>query len=679
MDKTISLLPFIESERGGFLLDIPLSDRSGIAPQGYSYPFQIVDNGQNYSILLKAGLKVKYSSHFKSFFLLAQRDHYPISPDDLNPVTNADIERIWLETIQTYSTGKKVFYIPNRFDRDGEAAAFKPLFFCRKEAKFFHPPCPECGEMLDLCKDDGLLKSMALFPYNTTLKRYLFCPGCSASNGNHIFYQFARSSDDRVFVKDRVDLIKDFSRLRGSVPGRFPCPDCPWHAECYITGEKAASRIGFFSFYPFYMLLFDAAAIKAVDFIPLISGAPLEEIMSLPTTASGYSLNERFVFQEDSHFFFKDDNRFCIEILYLKLSFLEKFIRSLDQRFKKNPASEVKLSANSIWVSPQTQGSLLPFFWEFSLSIIDLISNSSRNSIESSLTRNRNFNFIVSLWFYTFLVNKNQGQNDVYNAIGRLPEKGSIEDCFSDYDKLVQDFPIFALENIFWNPRTVSAPPKWYRFWLKTLLSGAAFLKESNTQDLKEGLTQLLGEIGPLKQEVKEELFSTQITAMPKDHIISAPLEGTQTILEKSAAEADVQLEERTIASILKQLKSSWINENPSSPVDLEDDVFETIVLSSPEETKPNTEFDDHNEKTMIISAPETKPDPVSDFDEMDETVVLSRPETGPDSAGDFDTMEKTVIMSPGEKPKQDEGFFDEDDDLDKTIVITPNPDKLDK
>lgn len=325
MDETISLLPFIESETDGFLLDIPVLDQDRKVFQGHSSPFQIVNNGQNFSIIVKAGLKVKNSDGFKSLFLLTQRDHYPIDPDDLTPFTNTGIDRIWHETILSYHRDETVFIVPKQLGRDGTATPFKPLFFCKKVKRFFHPPCPECGAELDLCKEDDLLIRSSLSPYSTSLKRYLFCPACSDARGKPEFYQFSRSTKDRIFTKDRFDLIKSFHKLRTSASESFPCLDCPGHAECYITGEKAASHISFFSFYPFHMLFFDAEPINAVDFMPFVSGASVED----PNTASGATSRSNWenilASQQGAHFFFKEEERFFLEVLFLKLSFFEEF------------------------------------------------------------------------------------------------------------------------------------------------------------------------------------------------------------------------------------------------------------------------------------------------------------------------------------------------------------------
>ncbi|MCD4721635.1 MAG: hypothetical protein K8S13_17495 [Desulfobacula sp.] len=646
MDETISLLPFIESEKDGFLLDIPVLDQDRTGSQGYSYPFQIVDKGQDFSLIVKGGLKVKHSDPFKSLFLLTQRDHYPIHPDDLIPFTNAGIDRIWHETIQSYLVDKNVFILPKQLSRDGKAIPFRSLFFCKKEKKFFHPPCPECGAELDLCKDDELLIRAALSPYSTSLKRYLFCPGCYASKGSHEFYQFSHSAEDPIFIKDRFDLIKDFNKLRSTASGSFPCLDCPGHAECYITGEKASSYISFFSFYPFHMLFFDAEPIKAIDFIPFISGASFEEVDAISSTVSGSSWENTLASQEGSHFFFKDDERFYLEVLFLKLSFFEEFTRSLYQRVEKNIYPLVNLSAQSIWIRPKAPGNILPFFWDFKLSIIDLIANFPKNYIKSTLTKNNSLHFLASLWFYTFFVNKNQGQEKVYETVGRLAEKGLGDSLFSDYNKLTKDFPSVAMENILWNHGSGSIPQKWHEFGLKIILTGLTFFNAGKEQGLKDDLNQLIDRIVNLKQKVKEELFSKGMETVPAGQKVA--VSSTEVKSKQDAGQVQLRLEKQAISLILKKLKTKWSAQDENS-LDLDDDVLETVVLSS-REMDYDMDFDDNIEKTMIIPGPETE---------------LSK-ESG------FNDMEETIIISPAGNRHQDSEFFGENDDLDKTVVINP-------
>ena len=146
-----------------------------------------------------------------------------------------------------------------------------------------------------------------------------------------------------------------------------------------------------------------------------------------------------------------------------------------------------------------------------------------------------------------------------------------------------------------------------------------------------------------------------------------------------------------------------------------EDDVTETIVLSSPEDIKPVVD-QPADDNTVITSIPESSPAgpeggrkaPASDFEDMEATVVLQQSAL-PEGPSDFEDVQETVVLNaapnaPGkpdqtteQEPKSefedieqtvvlstdassqpapshsvDGGLFDADDDLDKTVVIPP-------
>ena len=639
MDKTISLLPFLESEREGFSLEIPTSDPGDDGYHGDIRPFQVADSGQCFSMIVKANLKTSPAGPCRPLFLLVQRDHYPHFSNGLRTYTNADMDRIWQDTIQSCSVDKTVFRHP-------DPAWFKPLFFCRYTKIFFHPPCPECGGLLDLCTDDQLLKQAALPSYHASLKRYLFCPRCRAGEGKNIFYQYSRNPEDHVFVKDRFDLIRNFNRMRSASAESFPCLSCPEHSRCHITGEKALSRISFFSFYPFYMLVFEAAVIKGIDFIPVLSGARIEDIPTLSDTASGATLDASRNSHGGPGFFFENENRFFLQVLYLKLSFIDKFARILKQKLQHNIRSIVNLSAHSIWLKPLNQGSMLPFFWGFDLNIIDLVSNRYEDAGDMFPAGNRNIDFLAGLWFYTFLVNRNQGQNDIFAGLKQLSENNSLEVYFSDYTRLVQSYPFLAVENIFWAPEDGTVLEQWQTLWLDTLSAGTRFL-QPHSRDLKNEIDILLAEMDGLKQQVKIQLFAARSK------------EGEpQAVLEPRVTEPDILSETRVhkqaVRSLLFQLRDKWQAEEGmgNSEPDVrerEEDVLETIVLSSSDRT-----------------APEHGPDPGADFEDLEKTVVLTS------SSKAYSEKTDSEKADPDGMAKQDGHFFDEDDDLDRTVVISP-------
>jgi hypothetical protein len=632
MDKTISLIPFLESGSEGFYLEIPMSGSGDDGFHGDFRPFQLMDNGQCFSMIVKAGLRMSHAGSFHPLFLLVQRDHYPVPSSGFHTFTNADMDRIWQDTIRAFSSDKTVFQGP-------KPACFKPLFFCRHVTRFFHPPCPECGGLLDLCNDDRLLKRAVLSSYHASLKRYLFCPRCHEADGKAIFYQYARSEEDSVFIRDRFDLIRDFNRLRSVSSGGFPCLHCPEHARCHVTGSKALSRISIFSFYPFYMLVFDAALIKGVDFIPLLSGARVEEVSGLGNTVSGEAIRAGRISHGGTGFFFENEPRFFLEILYLKLSFFEKFVRILNQKIDDGIRSIVNLSPHSIWLTSRHRESMLPFFWGFDLKIIDLVSNRQQDGGEVFPPGNRNINFLGGLWFYTFLVNRIQGYNEVSAGLRQLSENSSMTECWSDYPGLVQSYPFMAAENIFWNPEKDRVPEEWCSLWLKTLAIGARFL-QPHSRDLKTELNTLLEMLEELKKTVKTELFAARgVDEMPR----AVPGSGLTDQRDLS----EIHARKQAVRSLLLQVRDKWQAEKGLAEKTAEDpgpdrrqeDVLETIVLSS-----------------SGRKIPENVPDTEPVFDDMEKTVVMN---SGP-------------IAGSKEHTKQDSVFFDEDDEMDKTVVISP-------
>jgi hypothetical protein len=58
----------------------------------------------------------------------------------------------------------------------GEARICSPTTFCKRTRQYFHPPSPQTGERLEVCKDDHLLRECGLQPYGAGTTRYLFSP-----------------------------------------------------------------------------------------------------------------------------------------------------------------------------------------------------------------------------------------------------------------------------------------------------------------------------------------------------------------------------------------------------------------------------------------------------------------------------------------------------------------------
>ncbi len=542
---------------------------------------------------------------------MIQKD-IPRVKDELNLFTNKEIDSIWQQTITSYAIQQNVFIFPEQLNPNGASKQFASLFFCAKKKVLFHPPCPRCGSRLHLCKDDDILKSASLSAYSTSLKRYLYCPDCYNDTGSS-FYQFSHSTDDSASVKDRYDLINEFKTLENTHSKNFPCTDCPNYADCYGEKQAAVSNIRFFSFYPFHMLLFDSESMKAMDFIPLLSGAPLENAPSNP-------------------FFFKDTEKFYLEVLFLKLSFFEAVIRSARQIFK-NQWPDLNLYEQRIWVQLINPDNSLPVFWNYTISIIGLISRPPTTPIEINILKNNNFHFITLFWFYLFFVNQAQEKKAVYDTVGRLAQTLKNSELSEDYEKLTTEFPVLKMENIFWHPdNRPKLPPAWQAYGLEIIKLGLAI----------NDLDSFTAGVSNLKQAVKNNLFFTAMECRSPE--------------SPELTEHDRQ----AIFQILNALKQKWETQQ-RRPQDQDDDVLETVVLTSPEKTP---EEPPALEETIVLEPGKEKTEKAK---ETDETI---------------DTLEKTIIMQGNDgapippKPVSEPISDPMDDELEKTVVITQQPPK---
>ena len=239
--------------------------------------FPLLSNSNPFANLFSASLMNEVEQPILPLILFVQNDSYPVNYGDLQAYNNSFIDRRWQEIFSYYSqkkSGTKSIFLKAQIDLEGGAPAFQPLFFCLFQRVYFSPFCPSCGGPLDLCRDDKVLSERGLKPYSSTLTRYLFCQNCVETGNNAAFYISKKEPDDPDFVFDKPDLIlkmgKSIERIQ-PVEGIFPCTACDQQQACYGPDSLAISRISVFSFYPFYMLLFDADKIESREYQKLAS------------------------------------------------------------------------------------------------------------------------------------------------------------------------------------------------------------------------------------------------------------------------------------------------------------------------------------------------------------------------------------------------------------------------
>ena len=278
-----SLIPYLDPDGSGIYLKICLRSEDQAVLEKTRGPFTVITDSGPITRIIEAQFTTNAGSRVKRVFLLVQKDEYRLDRNQLWPVNNLDIDRCWQKAFSRYVGDVRddnVAVLSDQIGKEGGLLPFRPLFFCKAIHAFFHPPCPHCGSYLEQCYDDDLLAATGLEPYSTSLKRYLFCTSCLESSGQSDFYRVSVDGTDPQMIRDLTDLIRAFKFITEdrNLTGTFPCAVCHSRQECYGEAGLALSRIEPFSFYPFYMLIFNELSVNAIDFLALISGATLEEM-----------------------------------------------------------------------------------------------------------------------------------------------------------------------------------------------------------------------------------------------------------------------------------------------------------------------------------------------------------------------------------------------------------------
>ena len=693
MDNTLSLLPYLESGRSGILLDIHVSHQESRQEDSSAFPFETAGVPKPFRHLIKGGLKCDGSNQaFQPVFMLLQKDTHVFNDEPFGLQTNTTLEQAWLDTIQFFSQDPGTFTIPA--PPGHPPAQLKPLFYCNFKHRYFHPPCPDCGRELILCKNDTILEEAGLMPFHSSLNRYLFCPECYESNSTHFIYAYARQADDPTGVLDRHGLIKHFSKIKTNIPNGFPCADCPEHSACYLTEQKALSRIGFLSFYPFYMLVFNACAINGAQFLRQLSNAPESPRLALPG-------------QEPSKYLFKTDSRFWLEVLFLKYAFFKKILTSIEQRLNDPIKPVFNLNMDSIWVNTKSDAGMMPFFWDYDLYLIDLVTTRPMDLFQTSMTNNRHTNFIAQLYLYIFFVNYKHDEKTIFESGADLLQSTDENEWTNNVQAIFESHPIFKPENIFWEPAPVAMAESWHDLWIQTIHFAGSLIKEKESLDFSAFIKHCIQQVNEISNTVKSELFSKdlRIKQEPVMPVAGAPGQKEPETIPPVTPEAlhEATQANQAITTILKQLKIKWGKKASPEPSQ-DEDVMETLVLSSTQEgIKPSTDLiekknkceedksitptpmaDQHEfeqtQKTIVINREDNINPPPSDFEDDQKTIVMNthqKPET-PEPEKNFSNQEKTVIVSPGNRLtakttfENSDDFFDENDELDKTVILPP-------
>ena len=658
--------------------------------QDRAYPFVVLDDTDATSRLIEARFITDAGSLLKKIFILVQKDQYTLHDDEQRSVTNSDIDSAWQTAFSSFKEqlhdGSRLV-LSAQIDEQGRQLRLASLFYCRERRLFFHPVCPSCGLSLNLCTNDALLERHGLQTYSASSKRYLYCSSC-CNLGAMEFYLFDRESTDPVSIRDRWSLIDRFRFVseEKDPDGTFPCARCPEHENCYGPGLEARIRITPFSFYPFYLLFYDAPSLHALDFMQLASGATVEEL------EKRLNLNRcpgRIEYLRDSwrlgHLdispFPCDDERLFLALLYLKLSLLREVLR----RYMALHQMGITAASDNVWVHVEPRGNTLPISREFSLEIIENVTpHTSSGTVNDAVASP--FGRAGSLWFQVLLQNRSVSQGEILNAVRRylmhLPGTTQTTDLGE----------LCVPENIFWDSVGRNIRSEWLYLWKKGCEFGFLLLDAASSRGKQTAVNDMISALDALLAEIKDSLFSSP----------PAPA----SWLEPSRV--DVGCDDQVLLGIVKKMIEKCRAEiqafSAYQPSEIDDEEVATVILSSqkPSERKPLPPEDDMIIETVVLTPPQSlsqrispPSQKVSADEELLETVLLTpggmgRPDhnapvrdanaslitqQAPPPGNEADRLGETVILGPRptsqtESPRSHE--ISPDERLEETVVLAP-------
>jgi predicted RNA-binding Zn-ribbon protein involved in translation (DUF1610 family) len=131
-------------------------------------------------------------------------------------LNNKQIDSLWKEKIEELVSYKDQFlFLENQIGEDGNFIKFDSVFLCTRKKLFFTPNCPACGNQLELCKNDLLLKNHNYKPYSDGCERYLICHHCSLKGREPKLYSFDEI-DEMIF--NLKNLTSEYVEQWSTIP-----------------------------------------------------------------------------------------------------------------------------------------------------------------------------------------------------------------------------------------------------------------------------------------------------------------------------------------------------------------------------------------------------------------------------------------------------------------------------
>jgi len=725
-----SLLHYLESKDAGFHLKLSLNTLNDSVPSETYLPFLVINESDPLAFILEASIVSDTGSKIRSVLLLSQKDDYRLPKDEVWPANNRDVDQAWQNLFSFLTASREhdsTIILKDQVGDNGKLLPWQSLFYCAHRQVFFHPLCPQCGFLLQICHDEDLLSSMDLQPYSTSLKRYLFCPHCLDALGKSDFYVHSLADSDPEIVKDHKDLIRGFGQLARieTEHASIPCIGCSHFQECYETGDLSTTRIVPVCFYPFFMMVLDAPSVHVLDFLPLLAGANVNDVADR-LEANGQVGRLKFLrsFEErnpqKSLFLFDKQGHSFLEVLHLKLSLLGEMARIVFSGLDRFTYPDLSLSMDKFWVTVAGQSNMLPDLWNFKLNVMGIAGDSAQAFLKHKSSPSYALSFLGFNWFCVLLANSTQDFSKIHAEITKVVENLTLEDDFRpELASKIHNLAIASTENIFWNPVQTTFNQSGAALWTRSLDLGLPLIQSGMSETSQFSQTKFWQEYEQLRTDINKALFmpkSAGVSTSPSDdnkaiheillniatkwqstiqsvpsgaEEISAdlPMEGQKIVQAVADLPEDVVIKETVILSA-----DDFRGEPPSSEVE-EDHVPETVMVkaehAAPPETPARASQPAEDIPETVIFAhgtpKEETPSPIeSRENDIPETVIISQKEPSAShssseekrapEADNSKLTEQSISNARGETPVEETqaSAKEKNDDIPETVIFDP-------